>query len=157
MIWIRRLALKYEFITYEFVLYISWCKERTETLTLDVADWAEVEWEVVDAVGGMVNVSTSTKEVREVNEKRFRWLSAKAECITDSEGGAFLAMTDVWIQWWRWMFLAAIDRRYEVMCWVERKRGRASRWWWQMVCGDVSLMWQQVRTNKRSFREKMEY
>ena len=52
---------------------------------------------------------------------------------------------DVWV---------AIDRRYEVICWVERKRDAASWWWWQMVCGDVALMWQQVRTNKRSFREK---
>ncbi len=65
--------MKYEFITYEFILYNSRCKERTETLTLDVADWAAAEWEVVDAVGEMVNdASTSTKEVPGVNEERFR-------------------------------------------------------------------------------------
>jgi hypothetical protein len=31
-----------------------------------------------------------------------------------------------------------IDRRYEVIYWVERKRDAAARW--QMVCGDVALM-----------------
>jgi hypothetical protein len=62
----------YEFITYEFILRISWCEERTERLTLDSADAVAAEWEVVDAVGGMVNASTSTKEVPEINEERFR-------------------------------------------------------------------------------------
>ena len=66
------LELKYEFITYEFILRISWCKERTERLTLDSADAVAAEWEVVDAVGGIVNESTSTKEVLEINEERFR-------------------------------------------------------------------------------------
>ena len=32
------LALKYEFITYEFILKLSQCKERTERLTLVSAD-----------------------------------------------------------------------------------------------------------------------
>ena len=32
------LVLKYEFITYEFILKLSQCKERTETLTLGSAD-----------------------------------------------------------------------------------------------------------------------
>jgi hypothetical protein len=66
------LELKYEFITYEFILRISWCKERTERLTLDSADAVAAEWEVVDAVGGIVNESTSAKEVLEINEERFR-------------------------------------------------------------------------------------
>jgi hypothetical protein len=66
------LALKYEFISYEFILKISWCKERTERLTLDSADAVAAEWEVVDAVGEMVNASTSTKEVPEINEERSR-------------------------------------------------------------------------------------
>ena len=95
------LALKYEFITYEFILKMSWCKERTERLTLDSADavgsqvgpthlgtgccdfadfvslctssggrCAMAEWEVVHAVGEMVNASTLTKEVPEINEER---------------------------------------------------------------------------------------
>ena len=62
------------------------------------------EWEVVHAVGEMVNASTLTKQVPEINEERSRWLSAIAGCVADSEGGGFLAMMDVWIQWWRWMF-----------------------------------------------------
>jgi hypothetical protein len=32
------LVLKYEFITYEFILNLSQCKERTERLTLVSAD-----------------------------------------------------------------------------------------------------------------------
>lgn len=31
-------VLKYEFITYEFILKLSQCKERTERLTLGSAD-----------------------------------------------------------------------------------------------------------------------
>ena len=91
------LVLKYEFITYEFILKLAWCKERTERLTLDSADavgsqvgpthlgtggcdFAEfvslctssgmAEWEVVHAVGEMVNASTLSKEVPEINEER---------------------------------------------------------------------------------------
>jgi len=107
------LALKYEFITYEFILKMSWCKERTERLTLDSADavgllvgpthlgtaaircdfassctlsggrCAVAEWEVVHAVGEMVNAaeviqavvemvnaSTLSKHVPEINEER---------------------------------------------------------------------------------------
>ena len=107
------LALKYEFITYEFILKMSWCEERRERLTLDSADavgsrvgpllgtggcnFAEFmtlftssgggcsmeEWEVVHAVGEMVNASevihavgemvnasTLSKHVPEMNEER---------------------------------------------------------------------------------------
>jgi hypothetical protein len=97
------LALKYEFITYEFILKMSWCEERTERLTLDSADavgsrvgpkylgtgccdfadfvslctssggrCAMEEWEVVHAVGEIVNASTLTKQVPEINEERSR-------------------------------------------------------------------------------------
>ena len=96
------LALKYEFITYEFILKMSWCEERTERLTLDSADavgsrvghmhlgtattrcnfassctssggcCAVAEWEVVHAVGEMANASTLTKEVPEINEEKSR-------------------------------------------------------------------------------------
>ena len=66
------LALKYEFITYEFILKIAWCDERTERLTLDSADAVAAEWEVVHAVGEIVNASTSTKEVPEINEEKSR-------------------------------------------------------------------------------------
>jgi len=97
------LALKYEFITYECIIKMSWCKERTERLTLDSADavgsqvgptllgtggcdFAEFvslctssgggcsmeEWEVVHAVGEMVNASTLSKQVAEINEERSR-------------------------------------------------------------------------------------
>jgi len=90
-----------------------------------------------------------SKQVPEINEERSRWLSAIAECVADSEGRRFLAtMMDVWIQWrWgrrRWLF--GVQQRYEVM-WL------AHRWWWQMVCGDVALMRQQVRTHKRTVGE----
>ena len=107
------LVLKYEFITYEFILKLSQCKERTERLTLDSADavgsrvgpthlgtattrcdfaslctssggrCAVAEWEVVHAVGEMVNASevihavgemvnasTLSKHVPEMNEER---------------------------------------------------------------------------------------
>jgi hypothetical protein len=40
-----------------------------------------------------------------------------------------MAAMDVW---------GAIDRRYEVICWVERKRDAAAQW--QMVRGDVVPM-----------------
>jgi hypothetical protein len=66
------LVLKYEFITYEFILKMSWCEERTERLTLDSADAVAAEWEVVHVVGEMVNASTSTKEVPEINEESSR-------------------------------------------------------------------------------------
>ena len=96
------LALKYEFITYEFILKMSWCEERTKRLTLYSADavgsrvgpthlgtattrcdfassctssggrCAVAEWEVVHAVGEMVNASTLTKEVPEINEEKSR-------------------------------------------------------------------------------------
>jgi hypothetical protein len=81
------LTLKYEFITYVFILYISWCEERTERLILDSADAVAAEWEVVDEVGEMVNASTSTTAVPELNAARFRGRAAEAGCVTDSEGG----------------------------------------------------------------------
>ena len=68
-----------------------------------------------------------------------------------------------------------MDRRYEVIWWMKPPRGDgrwsvviwryeviwwtwlASWWWWQMVCGDVAMMWQQVRTHKQKFGENNKY
>jgi len=144
----------------------TWCKERRERLTLDSTDavgsrvgptllgtggcnFAEFVTLFTSSGGGCSMEEWEVEQVPEINEERSRWLSAIAECVADSEGRRFLAtMMDVWIQWrWgrrRWLF--GVQQRYEVM-WL------AHRWWWQMVCGDVALMRQQVRTHKRTVGE----
>ena len=57
--------------------------------------------EVIHAVGEMVNASTLSKHVPEMNEERSTRLSAIEGCVADSEGGGFLAMMDVQWQWQR--------------------------------------------------------
>ena len=47
-------------------------RKEPRRLTLDSADAVAAEWEVANAVWEMVNASTSTKEVPEINEERFK-------------------------------------------------------------------------------------
>ena len=132
-------------------------RKEPKRLTLDSADTVAAEVEVVNAVGEIANASTSTKrgarnqwgEIQvTVCQSRVRhglWggcLYSHDRCMNS------MAVIEVW---------GVMDRRYEVMCWVERKRDIASWWWWQMVFGDVALMWQQVHMHKQSFQENMEY
>ena len=47
-------------------------RKEPRRLTLDSADAVAAEWEVANAVWEMVNASTSTKEMPEINEERFK-------------------------------------------------------------------------------------
>jgi hypothetical protein len=106
---------------------------------------------VASAVGG------ATVRAAPLVERLRIGRSPTAGSVVDSEGGVFLAMTDLWIQWRRWIFWVRLIGDMKSCVGLKRKRDAASWWWWQMlVCGDVALMWQQVRTHKWSFRENTE-
>jgi hypothetical protein len=78
---------------YEFILYLQRCV-TTWALTGDAMNAADAA--AGAAAGEMVNAAASAKVAADINDKHLRWLSKPS---VTSEGGAFLAMADMWIQW----------------------------------------------------------